>query len=141
MEGKRFIPVVVGVGDIKNKSTKIEDALEPMQLMLQAIQLALQDTTLSSSVARKLQSKIDSVSVVATWTWNYPDLPGLLGEKLGITPQHKVLSHHGGDSPAKLFDEAARLISFGKSRVAVVTGGEALASSMLISLPHTPSID
>ena len=126
----RPIPVVVGVGDIKNRSQRVEDAIEPMQLMLKAILSAIKDTNLHPSTAEELQSKIDSVSVVATWTWNYPDLPGLLAEKLGVEPKHKVLSHHGGDSPAKFFDEAARRISFGESKVAVVTGGEALASRM-----------
>jgi hypothetical protein len=128
MAGKRFTPVVIGVGDIKNKSTKIEDAIEPVQLMLQATLRAIEDIKLPRSAAKELQSRIDSVNVVNTWTWNYPDLPGLLGEKLGVKPSYKVLSHHGGDSPAKLFDEAARRISFGESKVAVVTGGEALAS-------------
>jgi hypothetical protein len=124
----RPIPVVVGVGDIKNRSQKVEDAIEPMQLMLQAILKAIQDTNLSTSAAKELQSKIDSVSVVNTWTWVYPDLPGLISKKLGVKPKYKVLSHHGGDSPAKLFDEAARIISLGKSKVAIITGGEALAS-------------
>jgi hypothetical protein len=131
---ERPIPIVVGVADVKNRSTKVDDAIEPMQLMLQAILKAIQDTNLCSSAARELQSKIDSVGVVNTWTWVYPDLPGLLSEKLGVKPQNKVLSHHGGDSPAKLFDEAARRISLGESKVAIVTGGEALASCTFSSI-------
>jgi acetyl-CoA acetyltransferase len=126
----RPTPIVVGVGDIKNRSLKVEDAIEPMHLMVHAILKAIQDTNLSSSAAEELQSKIDSVGVVNTWTWVYSDLPGLISENLGVKPKYKVLSHHGGDSPAKLFDEAARRISLGKSKVAVVTGGEALASCM-----------
>lgn len=128
MAGIRFTPVVIGVGDIKNRSTKVEDAIEPMLLMLQATRRAIEDTNLSPTIAKKLQSDIDCVSVVATWTWNYHDLPGLLAVRLGVEPTYKVLSNHGGNSPAKLFDEAARRISFGKSKVAIVTGGEALAS-------------
>jgi hypothetical protein len=124
----RLTPVVIGVGDIKNQSTKVEDAVEPMRLMLQATSLAIKDTSLSPSAAKELQSNIDSVSVVNTWSWNYPDLPGLIGEELGVTPKHKTLIRHGGDTPAKLFDEAARRVSFGEAKVALVTGGEALAS-------------
>ncbi len=131
MAPHRFIPVVVGVGDIKNRSQKLEDAVEPMQLMLQAIAKSINDTGVSTSSAKALQSKIDHVGVVNTWTWNYPDLPSLISDKLGVKPKFKVLSHHGGDSPAKLFDEAARRISFGESKVAIVTGGEALASRTL----------
>lgn len=128
----RMTPIVVGVGDIKNRSLKAEDAIEPMELMLQAIAKSICDTSLSLETAKELQSKIDSISVVNTWTWNYSDLPSLISEKLGVRPKYKVLSHHGGDSPAKLFDEAARRISFGESKVAIVTGGEALASCTFV---------
>lgn len=128
MNARRATPIIVGVGDVKNRSQKVEDAIEPMQLMLQATLLAIKDTGLSLPAAESLQSSIDSVEVVRTWTWPYPDLPGLLSSKLGVQPQHTSYSENGGNQPAKLFDEAARRISAGESRVAIVTGGEALAS-------------
>jgi hypothetical protein len=99
-----------------------------MQLMLNAIGIAIHDTGLSESVAADLQSQIDSIAIVRTWTWPYPDLPGLLSEKLGIKPSYKHYTDHGGNQPAVIFDNAARRISKGESKVAVVTGGEALAS-------------
>jgi acetyl-CoA acetyltransferase len=114
-------PVIIGVGDIKNRSTKIEDAKEPAQLMYEAIQAALRDTQASNLV--NLQASIDSIDVVKTWTWPYPDLPGSLAEKLNVKPIHKHYSEHGGSQPGKLLDEAARRISKGECKVAVVTGG------------------
>ncbi len=123
-------PVIIGVGEVKNRSQKVEDAIEPMQLMLQAIICALEDATSERSIVDELQAGIDSVSVVATWTWSYADLPGLLSKNLGIRPRHKVYSEQGGNQPMKLVDEAARRISRGECKVAVVTGGEALASRM-----------
>jgi acetyl-CoA acetyltransferase len=128
MASKRSTPIIIGVGDVKNKSLKLEDAIEPMQLMLQAIQLAIKDTALTGFFATELQSSIDDISIVATWTWPYPDLPGLLATKLSVQPRHKHYSEHGGNQPAKLLDEAARRIASGQSKVAIVTGGEALAS-------------
>ena len=128
MTFERAIPIVVGVGDVKNASLKLEDAVEPMALMLEAIMLAIKDTNSSPTAVADLQLKIDSLDIVATWTWPYPDLPGLLSKKLGITPRHQSCSPHGGNQPVKLFDEAARRISFRMSKLAVVTGGEALAS-------------
>ena len=125
---QRSTPIVVGVADIKNRSLKFEDAVEPMQLMLQAIRQAIEDTQLSSEVAQKLQLQIDSIDVVRTWTWPYSDLPGLLCQQLGVDPKHKLYSNHGGNQPAKLFDDAARRLSIGQSKVAIITGGEALAS-------------
>ena len=128
MSVRRATPVIIGVHDVKIRSTKVEDAIEPMQLMLQAILGAIDDSNLPPSTTKQLQSQIDSIDVVRTWTWPYPDLPSLLSEKLGISPRHKSYSEHGGNKPAKLFDEAARRISQRQSKVAVVTGGEALAS-------------
>lgn len=122
------IPIIIGISDIKNPSLAPRDAMEPLHLMLKAIQAAIKDTGLTGFFAADLQSSIDSISVVATWTWPYDDLPGLLATKLGVRPSHKVYSEHGGNQPAKLVDEAARRIANGQSTLAVVTGGEALAS-------------
>ena len=123
-----IVPVIVGVGDYKNRSHEIGDTIEPVQLMLNATLLALDDLDLDSSAREKLQSSIDDIGVVATWTWPYPDLPGLLAEKLDVKANRKTYSPHGGNQPIKLVDEAARRISRGESKVAVVTGGEALSS-------------
>ncbi|KAF2634654.1 acetyl-CoA acetyltransferas-like protein [Massarina eburnea CBS 473.64] len=120
------IPVVIGVGDIKNRSTAVKDAKEPAVLIHEAILTAIQDA--SSSDAARLQKAIDSIDVVKTWTWPYPDLPGLLAEKLNVKTKHAYYSEHGGDKPGKLFDEAAKRITKGECKVAVVAGGEALAS-------------
>ncbi|KAB8801893.1 hypothetical protein FH972_026714 [Carpinus fangiana] len=129
MAGGPAIPIIVGVGDIVNRSSKLEDALEPMELMLRAIAHALQDTGLSSAAVRDLQTHIDSIDVVSTWTWPYPDLPGQLADKLGVRPSHKLYSeYHGGNQPGKMVDNAARRISKREAKFAVVTGGEALAS-------------
>ena len=123
-------PIIIGVGDVKNRSPKVDDAIEPMQLMLQATTRALEDSTTSRSHAEELKSSIDSISIVASWTWPYVDLQGLVAEKLGVRPRYKIYSEHGGNQPIKLVDEAARRISRGECKVALLTGGEALASRM-----------
>ena len=125
-----IVPVVIGVGEIVNRSLKLEDGLEPSELILRAIQNALSDAGISQAGQSKLQSSIDSIAVVRTWTWPYPDLPGLLCSKLGVDPTHKEYTDHGGNQAGRIFDEAARRIAQNKCNVAVVTGGEALASCM-----------
>jgi acetyl-CoA acetyltransferase len=106
-------------------------------LILEAIQAAIKDA--SSSSSSELQSAIDSIDVVKTWTWPYPNLPGLLANKLGVDKsiKWKRYSEHGGDKPGKLFDEAAKRIARGETKVAIVTGGEALASR---AYWHTPEV-
>jgi hypothetical protein len=127
-------PVLIGIADIKNRSLRVEDAVEPLELMLQAIYSSLKDTGLSASQTKTLQISIDSISVVNTWTWKYHDLPNLIGEKLGVNggkgnkKGYRELSHHGGDSPVRMVDEAARRIAKGTARVGVVVGGEGLGS-------------
>lgn len=123
-----FTPIVIGVGDFINRSKQIEDAVEPLRLMLAAINKALEDTGLTGSSVDSLRAAVDSLDVVRTWTWPYHDLPGLIAEHLGIVPKRKEYSEHGGNQPGLLFDEAARRISKGENKVALLTGGEALAS-------------
>lgn len=128
MIDKDAIPVIVGVGEFRNASLHTKDALEPMQLMLEAIQHAAQDTRLPASTLAQLLTGIDCINVVHTWSWPYADLPGLLASKLMAHPAYKHYSEVGGDKPVKLIDDALRKIVFRKIKLAVVTGGEALAS-------------
>lgn len=122
------IPIIVGVGDFVNRSTALADAHEPLTLIVNAINLALQDTELPEPRRKHLQASIDSIDVVRTWTWPYDDLPNSIGQNLGVDAKHRFYSDHGGNKVAKLFDQAARRISKGETKVAIVTGGEALAS-------------
>lgn len=124
-----YTPVIIGVADVKNKT---DEHKEPATLMLEAIAKAITDT--SASEDQQLKSRIDSIDVVRTWTWPYADLPGLLSERLGLGARPKWTRYtetHGGNQPAKLVDEAAGRIARGESTVAIVTGGEALASCEL----------
>lgn len=127
------IPIVVGVGDFVNRSTSLADAHEPLTLILNAIALALKDTGLTEDKRQRLQAAIDSIDVVRTWTWPYDDLPGDICRSLGAEVRHSFYSEHAGNQPAKLFDLAAKRIARGETKVAVVTGGEALASCMLVA--------
>jgi hypothetical protein len=121
-------PIIVGVADIRNRSLAVEDAKEPATLMLEAIQGAINDACSSNETAQVLQNNIDSLGVVQTWTWPYHNLPGLLSQRLGVNPKYQTCTEHGGNQPAKLLDEAALRIARGEATVAVITGGEALAS-------------
>ena len=133
MPSAPFTPILIGVADVVNRSLAIQDALEPLDLMLEATQKAIKDAEARAGAAQ-LQSSIDSIDVVRTWTWPYADLPALLSKGLGIAPSHRQCSPHGGHQPAKLLDEAARRIARGESSVALLVGGEALASC-----PYTKS--
>lgn len=121
-------PVIIGVADVKNRTPELK---EPATLMLEAIMQAMDD---SRAPGQELRSQIDSIDVVRSWTWPYADLPGLLSQKLGLAtrPRWTRYSENGGNQPAKMVDEAAGRIARGETKVAVVTGGEALASRELV---------
>lgn len=125
------IPIIVGLGDIRNKSFKPEDAIEPAKLMAQAIVKAAADTGLDAAAQKRLLADADALRVIPTWTWPYNDLPSAVAGHLGINPAHKEIPGHGGNQPALQCDEAARMIAHGASHVAILTGGEALASRKL----------
>lgn len=119
-------PVIIGVADIKNRT---DNAKEPAQLMLEAIQGAVHDTG-----SPAVTSSIDSIAAVRTWTWPYDNLPAVLAKQLGANPTHtEYPDYHGGNQPGKLLDEAAIRIAKGENKVAVITGGEALASCECLS--------
>lgn len=122
------VPIIIGVGEFKNASQRMEDALEPLELMLRAIQAALQDAT--SDGSGSIVAHADSVSVIASSTWPYNDLPSLVANRLNIQPSHKAYSELAGSSPVQLVDDTARLVAQGSIRLGVVVGGEARASCM-----------
>lgn len=117
-------PIIVGVGEIREKEFDIQHTTEPAGLMIAAIRQAASDASLTAADIEK----IDDISVVPPWSMQYPDLPGLLAEQLRSTPAFSTIGHHGGEQCALLTDEAARRIARGSSKLAIITGGEALAS-------------
>ncbi|ATY59631.1 acetyl-acetyltransferase [Cordyceps militaris] len=128
MSPSRAVPILVGVGDVRNKSSKPEDALEPSKMMTRAIRNALGDTGLDAAAQKQVLNETDSLRIIPTWTWAYNDLLSTVAEDLGIKPTTKEMPTHGGNQPALQCDEAARAIANRQSKVAILTGGEAMAS-------------
>ncbi|KAL4897843.1 hypothetical protein BDV59DRAFT_208470 [Aspergillus ambiguus] len=121
-------PVIIGVGEVKNRSAEPDDAVEPLELMLQALKGAIQDSAPSETLINKIISDIDSLSVVASSTWPYKDLPTQIAQKLGAKPAWKVYSGLTGNSPVEMVDDIAQRIAKREAEVGVVVGGEAFAS-------------
>lgn len=129
-------PVIVGIGEWLDRPAEPSHALEPVDLMLRAARAAEDDAR------APLLSRVDSVDVVNVSSWRYHDVPGLLGDCLGIDPVHAAYAEIGGESPLRLIQEAAERIADGQSRVALVCGAEAQhsaskAAAQGIRLPWT----
>ena len=114
------IPVIVGVGQINDR----EDRLDPGQLMIEALGLAEDDA------GARLLADADSLSAVAQIAW--PDLGDLsprIAEAVGMTGSVRQSKLPHGDTPVRYLNDAADAIQRGKSRIALVTGGEALRTA------------
>jgi acetyl-CoA C-acetyltransferase len=116
-------PVIVGVGQWTNRSERIEDAAEPLEMMARVARTAEEDCG-----AKGLLAKVDSVQVVNIMSWPYADAPGALAEQVGATPTHKLYSSVGGETPQRLVNETAEAIVEGRIKVALIAGAESLNS-------------
>jgi acetyl-CoA C-acetyltransferase len=119
------VPVVVGVGQLRNnRSRTLEEAKEPLDLIVDSVSRAAEDC----GVGYGLLAAIDSLSVVRVQSWAYDDLPGRIAAAVGAHPVRTEYSDGGGNRPVELLDQAAARIARRTSKVEVVCGGEALAS-------------
>ncbi|KAB8288106.1 hypothetical protein EYC80_010239 [Monilinia laxa] len=81
-------PIIIGISDIINRSLETNDAIEPLQLMIQAVEAALLDTGLEGRELGLLRRSVDDVGVVRGWTWGYEDVLTSAMTKTGTYPPH-----------------------------------------------------
>ena len=112
-------PVIVGVGEITQKTKDPAQALEPLALMARALLAADRDAGAS------VLQLVDSLDVVQEFSWPYVDAPLQLSQRLGINPGRRVYGPVGGETPVHFIHEAALRIWRGESMVAAVVGAEA----------------
>ncbi|KAF2152004.1 thiolase [Myriangium duriaei CBS 260.36] len=123
-------PVIIGVGDIVNREPL--NPLDPRRLIHDAVEAAIFDTDLESSL--ELRQAVKEVIIVKPWTWSYSDLPRhvakdcSLGDGDSEWPINTRESEHGGHNPLKALDRACREVIKGQQGVCVIAGGEALAT-------------
>ncbi|MBG01481.1 MAG: acetyl-CoA acetyltransferase [Acidimicrobiaceae bacterium] len=115
-------PVIVGVGQYKQKLDDVTSALEQYRLMEEAVRLAAQDAGCST-----LLQSIDQMIVIGGM-WGYPDPGQLIADAVGSPEAKTFLSAMGGNMPQACVSEASELISANKTDVVVITGGEAVYS-------------
>jgi acetyl-CoA C-acetyltransferase len=114
------VPVIAGVGQINDR----DDRLDPGALMIAALERAEGDA------GARLLADADSLSVVAQIAW--PDLGDLsprIAAALGMTGATRQSKLPHGDTPIRYLNDAADAIQRGESRIALVTGGEALRTA------------
>lgn len=115
-------PVVIGVGQVVMRDQAWPDLAGPMDLMADAIELALQDA------GGFPLSRVDSLSVVNVFSWNYGDAPGLLAERLGLSAAALDYLDVGGNTPQEAVNRLCTKLQRGEITAALLAGGEAGAA-------------
>ena len=134
-------PVLVGVGEVVQRSKALGAAREPVDLMRDAVLAAFADAGLSAQVHR-----LDRLDVVQQFSWPVQDAPGQLAKSLGAQPPWRRYGPVGGETPVSFVHEAALAIWRGEAELAVVVGAEAqysvnAASARGDTLPWRPRDD
>lgn len=119
-------PVLIGAGQLTNRLKSLDEAIEPVEMMARVARAAAEDAGNAGLV-----SSADSVQVVNMLSWTYTDAPGLLAQRLGATPAHKLYSAVGGETPQRLVNETAQAVVEGRIRLALLAGCEVMASRSL----------
>src|SRR5258707_3044520 len=117
------IPVIVGVGEIVDRPKQISEGLEPLALLVEALQRAEADS------GGKLLGDIESLDIVNFLSWRYRGPEIQLSTRLGIKPKHAYYGPVGGGRPVRYLHEAAQRIARGECSVAAVCGAEAQSTA------------
>jgi acetyl-CoA C-acetyltransferase len=119
-------PIIVGVGQITNRSVDAQTAKEPLELMEMASKLAETDAG-----AGALLAKVDSVQVVGVLSWPSAAPAVDLAAQIDARPAETLYTTIGGNTPQSLVNETAERIVRGDIRLALLAGADAVHSLRL----------
>ena len=116
------MPILVGVGQITEKTPGLEGLSSPVDLMVQATEAALADAHLSKAVLEQ----VDTLVVVRSFRESTPNSPEALAKRLGASNAAQWLMPNGGNGPQYLVNRFAEAIAEGRCELALFSGAEAI---------------
>jgi acetyl-CoA C-acetyltransferase len=117
-EAPRPVPVLVGVGQVLQRTEDLEKAREPLELMVEAAERAGTDAG-----SRELLARVEAVRVIRG-AWRYGDPGRVLAERLGAAGARTALTPFGGNFVQTVVGRTCLDIQRGALDVALVVGGE-----------------
>jgi len=117
-------PILVGAGQRIQRDVDPAVALDPLALMAEAASAAAED----AGGGARLLTAVDSVAVVNVFSWDYGNAPRLLAERVGAHARDQRYTTVGGNTPQSLVNQTAARIAGGEVGLALVAGGEAIAT-------------
>lgn len=112
-------PVIVGVGQVEQRTTDPTSALEPVALLAEAAAAARAD-----SGADGLLAAIDTVAVIRILSHRYRDPARLVADLAGMAPRRTIETDDGGNFPLTLLHRACAEIQAGTSEAWLIGGAE-----------------
>ena len=125
-------PVLVGVGAVQQRLDDPSAALEPIELMIAALERAAADAG-----SRALLAQANSVRVPRGF-WDYPDPGRMIADRFGASTARTQVAELGvlQTTPLGL---AAAAIASGEEAVVLVAGGEAKYRALRAQITGTPA--
>ncbi len=115
-------PVVIGVGQVVQRTPDLERTLEPTALSAEALRRAAAD----AGGTADLLAAADVVYAEPSASWAYRDHAGAVAELVGATDAATVqTSQYGGDGAQLALNDAAQQVVDGSAHVVLVSGAEA----------------
>ena len=114
-------PVLVGVGQWSNRVDRGEPAVEPADMMAEALRRAADD----SGAGGRALAAADAVRVSRSLSRNYRNPARLVAERVGATPRDEAVTPIGGNEPQALVAQSSRDIAAGDADVVLISGAEA----------------
>jgi acetyl-CoA C-acetyltransferase len=113
-------PCIIGAA---RRTWHEQPAPEPLDMWEEVARAADADTGGTSALG-----SVQSLQVVYCQAWEYDDPCRRLADRLGAEPGEAAYSGLGGSVPVRLVSEAAASMAAGRLDLALVVGGEALAT-------------
>lgn len=114
------LPVLIGVGQITQRVDRGDEAIEPVDLMAEALRRAERDAGRSG-----ILTGADSIRVINELSWRYVNPGALVAERVGAEPRTTEYTVMGGNYVQTLVNRTALDIQSGRNDLVLLTGGEA----------------
>jgi acetyl-CoA C-acetyltransferase len=119
-------PVLIGAGQISNRVDRGADVLEPVDLIVEALRRAAEDSGIGDAVL----TGADAVHTIGLLSWRYRDPAALVGERVGASPRATSVTGMGGNGPQSLVNLTCLAIQRGDSDLVLMGGAEAWRTRM-----------
>lgn len=127
-------PVIIGVGQFQmDVPDGFNNALGPIEMTVKAVEAAFKDSGVNALV-----KNIDRLTAIRTFADSGPlftcpfgsskNMPRSIASRIGADPKVAIYSSIGGEQPQTQLYKTAKALREGESKLAVICGGEAMAT-------------